>query len=150
MTAGTKPTWPFMVFAESLPEAARLHDPNTPADEKDRIRRDVNASIDVVKEFAERNTQKGRNAAELAARARVMGDLQVDARGKPKRGEPSRLAAVHNIPVVKVRKWIEQLRKPPRGGAESVPDDWRAVYYGKMLSRERSAIGRQRNKFRKG
>jgi hypothetical protein len=149
MAVGEKKlTTPWMVFAEQVPEAARLHDPSISADERDRIRRGVRDSIDVVKEFADRNTQRGRHAADHAKRERVMAGLRVDARGKPKRGEPSRLAAAHGVPVIKIRKWIEQLRKTPRKGSESVQDDWRTVVYGKMLRHERSMAGRQRTKHR--
>jgi hypothetical protein len=140
-----KPEYPtFMVFAEQVPEAARLHDPNTPADEKERIRSEVNALVDVVRDIADRNTQKGRNKAALDLRESVMADLRVDARGKPIQGEPSRLHEAHGVPVIKIRKWIAQRRKSPRMGAEAVPDDWRTVVYGQMLRRQRSEAAKKR------
>jgi len=139
-----KPEYPFMVFAESLPDAESLSDPNISASEKERIDFRVDDTIQLVKDFADRNTQKGRHAANHAERDRVMGDLRRDARGKPKRGEPSRLAEAHGVRVIKVRKWIAQILKSAPKGSEAVPDDWRTVYYGQMLRRQRSEAAKKR------
>jgi hypothetical protein len=139
-----KPEWPWMVFAEAVPDAARLHDPNVSGDEKDRIRREVRSLVEVVRDIADRNTQKGRHAANHAQRERVLRDLRVDARGKPMRGEPSRLAEAHGVPLVKVRKWIEQSRKPSPKGRDAIPYDWRTVYYGQALRRQRSDAAKKR------
>ena len=141
-----KPEWPFMVFAEMVPEAERLNDPHTPADEKERIEFRVEDDIEVVTKFADRNTQKGRHKLDIGQRDRVMGDLRRDARGKPVRGEPRRLHEAHGVPLAKVRKWIEQTLKSPRRGSESFPHDWRTVVYGQMLRREQSRIARQKYK----
>ncbi len=142
------PQYPFMVFAESLPEATRLADSNTPLAERAQILREVNAVVDVVKSVVDRNTQQGRHEKSHAARKRVMDDLRRDARGRPLRGEPSRLARDHGVPVVKVRKWIEQLKNAPLG-SEAIPSDWRTVYYGKALRFQRSTAAR-RSKKREG
>jgi hypothetical protein len=138
-----------MVFAEALPQPARLADPNTPAAEKDLIRREVNALVETVKSVADRNTQQDRHEKHHEKRARVMADLKVDARGKPMRGEPKRLADVHDVRVAQVRKWVEQLKAAPSKGSQAIPDDWRTVYYGQALRHQRSSAA-SRLKKRKG
>jgi len=97
---------------------------------------------------ADRNTQKGRHEKNHVTRKRVMDDLKRNARGRPLRGEPSRLARDHGVPVIKVRKWIEQLKNAPLG-SEAIPNDWRTVYYGHALRLQRSSAA-QRSTKRKG
>jgi hypothetical protein len=138
-----KPEWPFMVFAESLPQAGRLADPNTPADERDTIRREINAVMDMVKDVADRNTQRGRHEKDYEKRARVMADLKRNALGKPLRGEPARVAELHGVRVIQVRKWIEQLKKAPRKGSAAIQGDWRTIYYGQALRHQRSVAARR-------
>jgi hypothetical protein len=146
-----KKSFGFMVFREAfnLPDGRNritlMNDPNTPTDVRDKIRQDFNDSVDVVKEVADRNTQRGRHAANHATRERVMAGLQID-RGKPKRGEPSRLAALHGVPVNKVRKWVEQLRTAPRSGSAAIRLTWLTVYQGESLRHRNRLAGRQRKK----
>lgn len=137
---------PFMVFRGSLPEVEVLLDPNATPEEKARARMARNDSIDVVKSFAERNTQRGRHKEDHAKRDLIMAGLKRDAHGKPVRGEPARLATLHNVSRRTVEKWIEQLSKSPTRSAEAVRADSRAVYYGKMLRHQSSVAGRQRKK----
>jgi hypothetical protein len=144
-----KVPYPFMTFAEQVPEAAQLLDPTTSADEKELILWKIEDDIEIVRSIADRDTQRDRHAANHAERTRVMNDLRLDARGKPERGEPSRLAAAHGVRVAKIRKWVEQLRQATPKGAEAVADDWRTVCYGQMLRKQRSVAGGQRGKLAK-
>jgi hypothetical protein len=138
--------WPFTVFAEAVPQAARLADPKVSQQEKDRIRRDANTSIDVAKTHYQRNTQKGRHGENHEKRARVMIELRCAQNGKPERGEPSRLAQRHHVSVKQVRKWIEQLRELASKGTGELPDDWRTVYVGEGIRHKYRLAGRLRHK----
>lgn len=155
-----KVDFPFMVFHEAfnLPDGSnridRLHDPKTPAEERDEIRRDFKTSLETVEQIENRNTQTERHAANHQLRDRVMAGLQVDACGKPKRGEPKRLADLHGLPIRKVRKWIEQLRNksaisPSTWRSEWDTADWQTVYYGEAL-REQNRVAARAKKKSKG
>ena len=137
--ASKKPDWPFMVFRESLdgkPEA--LNDPNTPADERDRIRADINTFAGDRCRDRRRDTQQLRHAEDHQKRDQVMVDW---VHGKP--GERRRLAKrAMELTGEKdkakaerrVKKWMEQLRKPSGPSpSETAPDDWRTVYHGEAL-----------------
>jgi hypothetical protein len=82
ITVSPKIPFPFMVFAEAfdLPDGRNrielLNDPNTPANVKDEIRRDIEHSIDTVREYADRNTQQARHEKNHEARTRVTADLR--------------------------------------------------------------------------
>jgi hypothetical protein len=138
----SKVQYPFLVFGESVPEAALLADPKTPADEKERLRFKVDEDIRAARRVANRDTQRGRHRENHERRDAVMQGLVRDKRGKPMRGEPRRLAKLHNLPVIKVRKWIEQLRVE-HPGASAVRDDWRTVVYGRMLRHQHREVARK-------
>jgi hypothetical protein len=152
-----KPQFPFMVFHEAfdLPDGRNritlLNDPNTSADVKDAIRRDFKASLETAEQMAKRDTQRARHARNHDLRDRVMADVRRDSRGRPLRGEPKRVAALHDVPVLRVRKWIEQLRGKPltpsslsryRWGSA----DWRTVYYGEALRAQNRVAARHPKK----
>ncbi len=136
----------FMVFAESVPESIKLHDPATTLDERAQILTKANADMDVARAFSDRNTQQGPNAGARELRDRVMRDLKRNTNGRPQRGEPKRLATLHDIPVSRVRDWIRDMRKPARAGGNALPDDWRTVYYGQAVRHQARIAGRQRTK----
>lgn len=138
--------YPFIVFRGSLPEVERLHDSNASPDEKDRARKEVNALIELAKAIADRNTQRSRHKDNHDLRDGIMAGLRRDARGKPVRGEPKRLASIHDVSPRTIQKWIEQLSKPPAKGADAVLADQRTVYYAKMLRHQNSLAGSQRKK----
>jgi hypothetical protein len=152
-----KPPFPFMVFHEAfdLPDGRNritlLNDPNTPADVKDAIRRDFKASLETAEQMAKRDTQRARHAKNHELRDRVMADLRRDLRGRPLRGEPKRVAALHDVPVLRVRKWIEQLRGKPLPPSSSARQkrglaDWRTVYYGEALRAQNRSAARHPKK----
>jgi hypothetical protein len=131
---------PWMVFAEQVPEAQRLNDPKTPPEEKAEIRRAINSSIDIAQSITEhRAAQPARHAENHAERDRVMADW---VRGRA--GERKRLSELHGVPKTRIKKWMEQLRKPP--AAELPADDWRTVAYGQMLSHQNRQSGRRPKK----
>lgn len=141
----SKTPFPFMVFSESLPEAQRLHDPNTSTEEKERIRWKLEDTLDLVKSVADRNTQSGRHKDNYKKREQVLKELRRDKRGKPLRGEPGRLASLHKISRRTVEKWIIQVSKAPKGPVV-VGDDWQTVYYGQMLRHQNSLAARKKRK----
>lgn len=136
-----KPEYPtFMVFREAftLPDGrdpfAVLHDPNAPTEEKDAIRREFNADSEVAESTAERDRQTGRHKKNHQRRDEALADLQLGKNGRPKRGEPKRLAGIHKVPVTTVQGWIEQWdRERRRAKLKRYPDDWRTVYHGQAL-----------------
>ncbi len=140
----------FMVFAEAVPDAARLADSKTPPNERARIRDRVNWAMDAARSAADRNTQQLRHAPAIRLRNSVMRDLRCDARGKPLRGEPQRLADKNpGVTVHRIQKWIEQLRRQRAGGI-ALPDDWRTVYYGEAVLNQTREAGRRRHKKSRG
>lgn len=143
----------FMVFSEMLDlpdgtnKAKLLTDPNTPADIKDPIRRNINQSLETVMAIAQRDTQQERHAENHQRRDSVLADLRCDDSGKAKRGEPKRLAGLHGVPVRQVQKWIEQRRKAmARPAIGPMPDDWTTVIEGEMLREQNRAAGRHPKK----
>lgn len=145
-----------MVFAESIPEsireAARLRDPNTPPAEKQRIEDALKKSAGTVEADADRINNSDRHTMNRAKRAKVMADLRRDARGKPKYGETKRLANLHDVPVRQVRKWIEQIQRGEQAPAPSTSryqlptTDWQTVYRGKAIRHRNADAGRKRQK----
>lgn len=133
-----KVRYPFMVFAESLPEAKVLNDPKTPAEVRDKIRRGINTSLDIAAKVpAARKQQERRHAANREKRDRIMADWVPG-----RRGERRRLAKLHGVSDIQIKKWMEQLRKAAPTPRESAPRDWRAVYYGKQLQHQYRIAGR--------
>lgn len=136
-----KPVYPtFMVFREAfkLPDGRDpftiLNDPNAPIEEKEAIRRTFNADQEVAESTAERDRQTGRQKKNHERRDKVMADLRLGANGRPRRGEPKRLAREHKIPLATVQGWIEQWDKErSRVKPKPYPDDWRTVYHGQAL-----------------
>jgi hypothetical protein len=137
---------PFMVFAEAVPQSIRLADSKIPPEERARLLRDVNDSIDIVKAVADRNTQSGRHKKNHERRDRVLAGLRRDEHGVPLRGEPKRLANRHRVSVRTVEKWIAQLRRTRMKGAEAVLVDWRTVALGERVRHVNQAAARKRRK----
>jgi hypothetical protein len=134
----------FGVFAEAVPDAARLADPSTPARERLRIEERANWAVGAARDAADRNTQLRRHAENHERRAKVMQGLRRDANGKPLRGEPKRLAGANpGVTVRQIQKWIEQLRQPALSGGEVLPDDWSTVYYGEAVLQQTREAGRK-------
>ena len=141
------PRSPWMVFNESLggkPEA--LASADTPDDVKAKIRADINHSLETVAAISARNRQQGRWATRYEKLDSVMASLQRDASGKPKRGEPKRLARDHNLPVRQIEKWIAQLRASAVKLAPHASTDWRDVYHGEALRHQHRLLGRHPKK----
>lgn len=149
-----KPRYPFMVFrgAIKLPDDRDpytvLHDPNASTEDKDAVRRWLNAKRDVAVSTAERDTQKERHKKDHDRRNNVLAELKIDEEtGRPMRGEPRRLADKHGVPLATVQGWIEQRdaelrRARPKG----YPTGSRAVYHGLALSAWYRAAGRHPKK----
>jgi hypothetical protein len=140
--------YPFMVFAEAVPQAARLADAKTTPDERAMILREVRDTIDIVKSVVDRNTQSGRHKKNHERRDRIMAKLRRDEHGAPVRGETKRLARRYGVSTRTVEKWIAQLRRAPARGSEAVPDDWRTVYVGEGLRHQYRVAAHRRRKNR--
>jgi hypothetical protein len=148
--------FPFLVFHEAFtrPDGTNsvdlLHDPNTPKELRDEVRRDFKHSLETVASFVERNTKRGRHAMNHAKRDLVLADMRVDPRGKPQRGEPQRLADKHGISIVRIRKWIEQSRRNPpvttTARLQWETTDWQTIYYGEALRAQNRSAGRKTKK----
>jgi hypothetical protein len=128
-----------MVFAEAVPAARRLADPNTPPEERERLKHDAEASIAAARDTAERDTQRARHEANHARRDQVMADYVPG-----KRGEPKRLARLHNVPTRTVETWIRQMKVRVPVIDDAAWNDWRAVYIGEGIRHRNRLAGRRR------
>lgn len=137
----------FMVFAESQPDALRLHDPNTPPEEKDRIRRRLNHYVDVVRSEAERGRSiKQRRWGISELRDRVMADYVPGKYGQAKllRQKAAKLSGRPGFPLRTVQGWIEDARKAPKAAPDAIKATWKAVAEGQLLSRQRREAAQKR------
>lgn len=132
-----KPQFPFMVFAESVPDATRLHAPSTMADERELILAKVDDAVEVVKSIATGNRRGARHRDSHHKRDRIMRDAKYV---PGKRGEPKRIASKYGVSPRTVEKWIAQLRAPEI----DPPADWRTVYHGRALRNYQRELAQKR------
>jgi hypothetical protein len=115
-----------MVFAESVPDAKLLSDPNTPADMREAAEKNVDRSIGAARGFAQQKKQKGRHTKNHDRYNFVMAEYKpgVD-------GEAQRLHKKFGVALSTVHRWIAgHAQRPVTDAGHVLPDNWATVWYG--------------------